>query len=130
VSTDLVVLSATDVPSVRGTAKAVEALRIIGSPTQRWHFVLNRADARTGISVRDISTTVGLDIDVAIPESRLVPVSLNQGAPVIESEPRSPVSLEMSHLVDRVLPSVAGHPGSNAGANGNGGFLRRKRGMS
>ena len=35
---------------------------------QRWHFVLNRSDARTGLSISDIESTVGLPVDVAVPE--------------------------------------------------------------
>jgi pilus assembly protein CpaE len=101
-STDLVLLSATDVPSIRSTRKEVEALRLIAKPEQRWHFVLNRANAKTGLTIRAIETVVGIGVDVAIPSSRLVPLSLNKGMAMIESDPRSTVSLAMSQLVRRV----------------------------
>ena len=90
-STDLVLLSAPDVPCVRGTRKEVEALQVLGTHTQSWHFVLNRADARDRAQRRDIESTVGLRVDVAVPESRAVPLSLNQGTPMLESDPRSAV---------------------------------------
>jgi pilus assembly protein CpaE len=108
VATDFVVLSATDVPCVRNTRKEVEALRLLSSPEQRWHFVLNRADARTGLNLAAIEKAVGLTLDVAIPSSRTVPVSLNQGTPLIVAEPRKPVSLAMAQLVRRVAPELAG----------------------
>ena len=103
-ATDLVLLSATDVPSVRSTRKEVEALRIIGKADQQWHFVLNRADARTGLTIGAIETAVGVSVDVAIPSSRSVPVSLNKGVPLMESDPRSPVALAISQLVHRFAP--------------------------
>jgi pilus assembly protein CpaE len=103
-ATDLVLLSATDVPSVRATLKEMAALRQIGKSTQSWHFVLNRADARTGLTIPAIERAVGLPVDVAIPSSRAVPVSLNQGAPVVTADPRSPVSLAMLQLASRVAP--------------------------
>jgi len=119
-ATDFVVLSATDVPCVRNTRKEVEALRLLSAPDQRWHFVLNRADARTGLNIAAIEKAVGLTLDVAIPSSRTVPVSLNQGTPLIIAEPRRPVSLAMTQLVRRVAPELAGESGNNGG-------MRRKK---
>jgi pilus assembly protein CpaE len=112
-ATDFVVLSATDVPCVRNTRKEVEALRLLSNPDQRWHFVLNRADARTGLNIAAIEKAVGLTLDVAIPSSRTVPVSLNQGSPLIIAEPRKPVSLAMAQIVRRVAPELAGEAASN-----------------
>jgi pilus assembly protein CpaE len=124
-STDLVLLTAPDVPCVRGTRKEVEALELIGDPAQRWHFVLNRADARTGLSTSDIEETVGLHVDVAVPESRAVPLALNQGIAMLESDPRSGVSQAVLEVVDRLAPKIAAptstngdhpHPGSRSGS--------------
>ena len=86
-ATDLVLLSATDVPSIRARAKEIDALRVIGKPDSSWHFVLNRADARTGLTIAAIETAVGINVDVAIPSSRSVPVSLNQGVPLVRVGP-------------------------------------------
>ena len=104
-ATDLVLVSATDVPSIRSTQKEIDALRSIGKPEQRWHFVLNRADAKTGLTIAAIETAIGINVDVAIPSSRAVPMSLNRGMPVIECDPRAPVSLAMSQLVRRIAPN-------------------------
>jgi pilus assembly protein CpaE len=105
-ATDLILISATDIPSIRSTQKEIDALRMIGKPEQRWHFVLNRADARTGLTIAAIETAIGINVDVAIPSSRAVPLSLNRGMPVIESDPRAPVSLAMSQLVRRIAPTT------------------------
>ena len=101
-ATDLVLLSATDVPSVRATLKEIAALRQMGQAHQDWHFVLNRADARTGLTIPAIERAVGIAVDVAIPSSRSVPVSLNQGEPVVAADPRSPVSIAMLQLASRM----------------------------
>ena len=104
-STDLVVVCATDVASARGLRKEIEAFDILGFTTQRRHFVLNRADARVGIALNDIQTTVGLDVAVSIPSSRAVPASMNQGAPVLETEPRSTLGRAFGELVDLFVPT-------------------------
>jgi pilus assembly protein CpaE len=101
-STDLVLLTSTDVPTVRSTQKEVQALRIIGNPTQQWHFVLNRSDARTGLGRPEIENTVGIQVDVTIPESRQLPVTLNQGTPIIDYDPRAPAAQAISQLLDRI----------------------------
>ena len=68
-ATDLLLVSATDVPSIRSTQKEIQALHVIGRPDQRWHFVLNRANAATGLSISAIERAVGISVDVAIPSS-------------------------------------------------------------
>lgn len=107
-STDLVLVCATDVPSVRSMRKALDALDLLGMTKAQRHFLLNRSDARVGLSQRDIEATVGLPVDVAVPSSRSVPISINQGAPVISSDPRSPVSRALTQLVYRFFVAVNG----------------------
>jgi hypothetical protein len=70
---------------------------------QRRHLVLNRADARVGLSPRDVETTLGVRFDAEIPSSRSVPISTNQGSPVTESEPRSMVAKNLAQFADRFL---------------------------
>ena len=64
--------------------------------------MLNRADARVGLSADDIEGTVGLAISVSIPSSRSVPLSMNQGIPVLEGAQKSPVSRSLGELVNRL----------------------------
>jgi hypothetical protein len=60
---------------------------------------------------------------VAVPSSRAVPLSLNRGMPVIESDPRAPVSLALNQLVRRIARS---DDRVGAGRSGNG-FFRKSR---
>ena len=110
VSTDLLLLCAMDVPSVRGLSKEIQALDQLGMVTQRRHFLLNRADAKVGLDAADIEATVGMPVDVSVPSSRVVPLSMNQGSPVVESEPRSPVAKQLTTLVNRFAPEPASRP--------------------
>lgn len=107
ISTDLLLVCAMDVPSVRSLRKEVEALEQLGMVHQRRHFVINRADSKVGLDVADVEATVGLPVDVAIPSSRAVPLSMNQGTPVVESQPRSPVARGFTSLVGRFLEEPA-----------------------
>ena len=105
ICTDIVVLTSTDVPSVRATRKEIETLDLLGLTSQARHFVVNRADARVGLPVSEIEATVGLPAVVTIPSSRLVPISVNQGTPVVVSDRRSGVADSISRLTGRFVPT-------------------------
>jgi pilus assembly protein CpaE len=101
-STDIVFLADMDIPSVRHLAKVVAAFDALEMTRQRRHFVLNRADARVGLSMIDVATSAGLDIEFQIPISKQVPVTLNEGNPIILSNPKSPVTRAIWELVEKI----------------------------
>lgn len=103
-ATDLVFVAATDVASVRGLHKTLDALDRIGMAEPTRHFVLNRSDAKVGLEVSDIAATIGMQPDVLIPSSRSLPVSLNQGVPILEVEEGSPAAEPLWELVSRFEP--------------------------
>jgi len=105
-STDVVLISDMDVPSVRNLRKALDALDVIGTPATR-HFVLNRADSRVGIDKEDVAAAAGMTIDLEIPSSRHVPLSLNEGRPLLIGNPRSPVARRLAQLVERFVAAPA-----------------------
>lgn len=101
-STDIVFLADMDIPSVRHLSKVVAAFDALEMTRQRRHYVLNRADARVGLSMIDAATAAGLDIDLQIPISKQVPVTINEGNPIILSNPKSPVSRAIWELVEKI----------------------------
>lgn len=112
-SDDLVLVCVTDVPSVRALRKATDALDLLGMTKQRRHLVLNRADDRVGLSGRDVEATIGLPIDAQIPTSRNIPISVNQGSPVVASDHRSPAARALSDLTRRLSAEPAPVPATN-----------------
>jgi len=112
-SDDLVLVCVTDVPSVRGLRKALDAIDLLGMTRQRRHLVLNRSDDKVGLSDRDIEATIGLPVEASVPTSRAVQISINQGSPIVMSDPRSPAGRALvelaSHFVDD-SPVVAAAP--------------------
>jgi pilus assembly protein CpaE len=115
ISTDLILMCALDVASIRSLRKEVDALDQLGLTQARRHFIINRADSKVGLDIRDVEAIVGMPVDIAVPSSRIVPLSMNQGIPVVESQPRSPVARQMTRLAgrftgsrdDRSVPAVA-----------------------
>ena len=106
-SSDLVLVTSSEVPSVRAMRRQVETLDTIGITRQRRHFAINRAGTRVGLRTSDIEQTVGLEAAVEIPSSRGVVMSTNQGNPILVSNPKDPAARAMQELVNSFLPEEA-----------------------
>ena len=102
IATDLLFVSTMDVGCVRSLRKAIDAIDQLGMTSQRRWFVLNRGDAKVGLEPADVEAAVGLTADATIVSSRLVPLSMNQGSPIVESEPRSPVAKQLKALAQQM----------------------------
>jgi pilus assembly protein CpaE len=100
-ATDVVMLSSMDVPGVRGLRKELDVLRELCMIPAGRHVVMNFADPKGGLSVRDVETTIGAGVDVVLPRSKAVPASTNQGVPLLQSGKRDPMAKELRRLVAR-----------------------------
>ncbi len=107
-STDLVFVAELDVPSVRNLRKAVDVLDILGLTRQQRHLVLNRADSRVGLASDDVAGATGMTVNLEIPSSRHVPMSLNEGKPLVLSRPRSPAARRIGSLAGRLAVGQGG----------------------
>ena len=96
---ELLLICDMSVSGVRGMRKVVDALRVLEVDATT-HFVVNRADSKVGLTLTDVEATVGTRIDAKIPSSRMVPRSMNEGTPLLESAPRAPVSRAIYDIVD------------------------------
>ena len=110
VATDIVLLASMDVASVRNLSKEVDALNRLGFTCARRHFVLNRADTRVGLEVADVEVAVGIQVQAAIPSSRDVPLSMNQGRTLDVRRPGAPVARELMGLANRFLEPARHRP--------------------
>lgn len=99
--TDVVMVCATDVPSIQGLAKALEALDVVGLTAPRRHFLLNRSDAKVGVDLDEIEKTVGAPIDVRVPSSIDVVKATNGGVPIMQSRSNDAIVKSFERLADR-----------------------------
>lgn len=108
-STDLVMVCDLAVASVRGMRKVMTALDQLGMTKQRRHFVLNRADSSVGLNSSEVTATLGRKIDVQVSSARAVPLSMNQGVPIIEAAPRTAVARQLQELTELFAEVPAQH---------------------
>jgi len=105
-STDLVLVSTTDVACVRALRRATDALDTVGINSHRRHFVFNRSDVKGGLALDDLRSVTGATNEVLIPEHRSIAIGMNVGMPILQSDPRSGPAKALVKLVDRFFEPV------------------------
>ena len=103
-STDMVMVCSTEVPSIRGLRKALDALDVVGLTAARRLFLLNRCDAKVGLDLALLERTVGQAPDVRVPSSIDMVLATNDGIPVMESERNPALVKAFESLVGCFLP--------------------------
>lgn len=103
-ATDVVLVCGLDVPSVRGMRKELEVLHELDLESLNIHIVVNMADRAGGLSVADVTATLGRKVDVAIPRSPKMLRATNAGEPLVLSAPRDAVSRDLIGLATRFAP--------------------------
>lgn len=109
VSDEIILVASMDVPSVKNLRLAMTTLAQLGHGRDRVRTVLNRADSNVGLRTSEVEKSLDTKIDVQIPSSRDVPLSVNQGVPLALSRNRSPVVGAIRELLTGLVPATETH---------------------
>ncbi len=134
---DMIVLVATpDIPALKNLKIACETINLLNIPKDSLRVVLNRADARVGVSPEEVAASLNMAISTSVPSSRDVPTSVNRGELLFLSDPRHPVSQGIAHLAREVVAgteearrTTAAGPHRVDPAKQGAGHSRRKSGL-
>jgi len=97
---DLLVLVGTlDIPSLKSLKLATGTLDLLNLPRETWRLVLNRADAKVGLSPDEFEETLGFKATVSIPSSRDVLTAVNRGEAIVRAN--------RGHQASKALTSLA-----------------------
>lgn len=100
---ECILLASMDVPSIKSVKVSLATLAQLGIPRERLRLVLNRADSRVGLHLSEVEKSLGTRIDVALPSSRDVPLSINQGLPLAIHNRRSPMIKALEDLARMIV---------------------------
>ena len=100
----LVLVTSLDVPGVRGLRKELDTLADLRIVPGTRHVVLNFHDNARGLTTADVEATIRAKVDVVLPVSNAVPLSTNQGIPLVQTNGRDPVTRNLRALVDALAP--------------------------
>jgi pilus assembly protein CpaE len=104
-----------DAPSLKNTKLGLETLGLMGVRLDHVRVVLNRADAKVGISQSDAAAILGRQPDVLIPSQRDVVCSVNAGEPIVLASRRSEPANAFRALADLLAADRMPVANSNGG---------------
>jgi pilus assembly protein CpaE len=96
-----------DVIGVRHLSLGIQTLETLGIPRDRYRVVLNRADSKVDLTPVEIERILGIQVDVRIPSSPLVPRSINHGRLLWFESPRSDVARSIGDFADALCRQFA-----------------------
>jgi pilus assembly protein CpaE len=107
-STHICMVGMLDSLSLKNTKLGLETLELMGYKRDSIRMVLNRADTNVGVTQEDVSAIIGRSPDVLVPSNKDVVRSVNEGAPIVQSRPRTEVAHSFRALADLYL-GAEGH---------------------
>ncbi len=90
-----------DLPTLKTVRLTVEMFDMLEYPRDRSLLVFNRANTQVGLTTADVEEAIGMPFAALVPSSRDVTISVNQGEPLLLTEPLHPVSRAIRQLADR-----------------------------
>ena len=101
---DLIVLVTTaDIPSLRNVRLFFEVTEQLGYPMEKILLVLNKSDPRRSrIRASDIEESIKHPVTAELPLDDMIPLSINQGVPVISSDGSRPISQAINRLATKM----------------------------
>ncbi len=91
-----------DVSSIKDTTTALRILRSWAMPQHRIRLVINDSSRAPAVSATDVQRACDVDASLIIPHDGNVGVSLQTGAPIVDSQPKSRYARAIMQLAQQV----------------------------
>jgi pilus assembly protein CpaE len=108
----LVLVGTLDIPALKALKLATGTLDLLNFPRERWRFVLNRADAKVGLSDKEFEDTLGIKADCQLVSSREALAAVNRGEALVRAYPSHPNSKAFATFAAGLIAEAATHGGS------------------
>lgn len=113
-SDDILMLVDMDLPSVKNAKLALETLRLLKFSTADVQLVMNRSNSKAKLDNKEIEGALKMHIAASIPSDAVVAASVNEGRPVVETDPKSKVAKgfeSVAELIAGKIPEAQGKTG-------------------
>ncbi len=108
ISDDVLLVAGMDIPNIKNVKIGLQTLRLLNTPMEKLHLVLNRANSKVKLDVTEVERTLQVSADILIPSDIVVPQSVNRGVPVVQSSPRSGVAKSLEEMATMFAPALSG----------------------
>jgi len=103
----LVLVGTLDIPALKSLKLAAGTLDLLNVPRRRWRLLLNRADAKVGLSAKEFAETLGVEVAASVPSSRDVLTAVNRGEAIVRANPGHQVSKVLAAFAASLAPDAA-----------------------
>ena len=114
-SNDVLLVGSMDIPSIKNLKIGMQQLDLQAVAGPKLKLVLNHANAKVKLDVKEIERVLGMSANFAIPDDIAVPISVNAGRPVVVEEPKAPVSRALDFIAESLLGPTAAPKKSRRG---------------
>jgi pilus assembly protein CpaE len=102
-SDEILLVGSMDIPSIKNLKIGMQTLDLQAIAGPKLKLVLNHANAKVKLDVKEIERVLGLSANFPVPDDIAVPMSVNAGRPVVVDEPKSPVSRALDCIAESLL---------------------------
>jgi pilus assembly protein CpaE len=99
-SSDVCLVGMLDSLSLKNTKLGLETLDLMGYDQDRVSILLNRSDTRVGITLEDVDAIIGKSPSIFVPSDRQIPISVNDGEPIVLVDERTEAARAFRLLAD------------------------------
>jgi pilus assembly protein CpaE len=113
-SDEILMLVDMDLPSVKNAKLALETLRLLKFSTSNVRLVMNRSNSKARLDNKEIEGALKMPISASVPSDAMVAASVNEGRPVVETDPKSKVAKgfeSVAELIAGKIPEESGKSG-------------------
>jgi pilus assembly protein CpaE len=102
-SDEVLLVGSMDIPSIKNLKIGMQQLDLQAVAGPKLKLVLNHANAKVKLDVKEIERVLGMSANFPIPDDLAMPISVNAGRPVVVDDPKSPVSRALDHIAESLL---------------------------
>jgi len=106
-SDHVLLVGSMDIPSIKNLKIGMQQLDLQAVAGPKLKLVLNHANAKVKLDVKEIERVLGLSANFPVPDDIAVPISVNAGRPVVVDDPKSPVSRALDRIAESLVGSTA-----------------------
>jgi pilus assembly protein CpaE len=103
---EVLLVGSMDIPSIKNLKIGMQSLDLNAIAGPKLRLVLNHANAKVKLDVKEIERVLGLDANLPVPDDLAVPMSVNAGVPVVLDDPKAPVSRALDRIAETVLAAA------------------------
>ncbi|HXY91564.1 MAG TPA: P-loop NTPase [Acidimicrobiia bacterium] len=104
---EVLLVGSMDIPSIKNLKIGMQTLDLNAIAGSKLRLVLNHANAKVKLDVKEIERVLGLSANFPVPDDLAVPMSVNAGVPVLLEDPKAPVSRALDRIAEALLGSAA-----------------------